>query len=443
MESYDEAFGRYELLVNKFFPDEKVRLPDLRIAGQRFNKISFELIDLKKENASETAFSQKHKEFEEAENDLQQTIDAALAAEYIEFAERTATVGITIDSARKTIIFASSLTIIRSILVGIYIAYTLTRPILQVKDAAIEIGKGKLETRVSIKSRDEVGILAACFNQMAENLQNAGEKLRESEGKFHTLYETSSDAIMLLDEKRFFDCNNATLLMFGFSKKEDFIKVHPAEVSPPYQPDGVDSMTAANKRIAEAYDKGTNFFEWMHRRQNGEDFPADVLLTRFQLGEKQVLQATVRDLTERWRSERLLKSRLFLSEYALVHSEMELLQVTLDEAEKLTGSSIGFFHYVDEKQETLHLQAWSTNTLATMCAAQGRDKHYPISEAGVWVDCVREKMPVIHNDYESIPHKKGLPEGHAPLVRELVVPVIRNEKVLAIAEAPHNVHSRA
>ncbi len=143
-----------------------------------------------------------------------------------------------------------------------------------------------------------------------EKLAIAEEKLRHAaEEKYHTLYESSSDAIMLLDKKGFFDCNKSTLLMFGFSKKEDFIKMHPADVSPPHQPDGTDSLAAANNKIAEAVRKGTNQFEWVHRRKSGEDFPAEVLLTAFHLGEELVLQATVRDITERRRAESGLRLR--------------------------------------------------------------------------------------------------------------------------------------
>ena len=58
--------------------------------------------------------------------------------------------------------------------------------------------------------------------------------------------------------------------------------------------------------------------------------------------------------------------------------------------------------------------------------------HYPITEAGVWVDCVYQQKPVIHNDYASLSHRKGMPEGHAELVRELVVPVFRGNRIKAI-----------
>jgi two-component system cell cycle sensor histidine kinase/response regulator CckA len=95
-------------------------------------------------------------------------------------------------------------------------------------------------------------------------------------------------------------------------------------------------------------------------------------------------------------------------------------------------SPIGFYHFVEPDQRTLSLQQWSTRTLEEFCRAEGKGVHYGIDQAGVWVDCVYERAPVIHNDYASLPHRKGIPEGHAEVIRELVVPVMRNDKVVAI-----------
>ena len=137
-------------------------------------------------------------------------------------------------------------------------------------------------------------------------------------------------------------------------------------------------------------------------------------------------------LAERQRSENIMLARLRLVEYAASHPLAELLQATLDEAEALTDSSIGFFHFIDADQKSLLLQAWSTRTLKQMCNAEGKGLHYDLDEAGVWVDCVRERRPVIHNDYSALPHRGGLPSGHAHVVRELVVPVFRGDRLMAI-----------
>jgi PAS domain S-box-containing protein len=140
------------------------------------------------------------------------------------------------------------------------------------------------------------------------------------------------------------------------------------------------------------------------------------------------------DITERKRAERLTQASLrMLSMTASPSvSRDEILQKMLDELEQQTGSTIGFYHFLDADQETLSLQAWSTNTLIDMCTAEGKGSHYSISRGGVWVDCVRERRPVIHNDYASLAHRKGLPPGHASVKREMVVPIVRGGRIVAI-----------
>ena len=144
------------------------------------------------------------------------------------------------------------------------------------------------------------------------------------------------------------------------------------------------------------------------------------------------LSGIAKDLSAVRREELLLEAQLRLGEFATDHSVVEILCRFLDEAELLTGSQIGFYHFVAADGETLQLTAWSTNTIEKMCKADGAGRHYPVDDAGVWVDCIREGRPVIHNDYAALPHKKGLPEGHAPVVRELVVPVYRGGQLLAV-----------
>jgi PAS domain S-box-containing protein len=170
-----------------------------------------------------------------------------------------------------------------------------------------------------------IGFLMRRMGHQIYRRRGVEDALRESERKFRKVFESSNDAIMLLDEKAFFDCNDSTLEIFGFASRAEFCSKHPGEVSPPTQPDGTDSIVAANERIATAFREGRNFFEWMHRRADGEDFPAEVLLTPLELGGRKVLQATVRDITDRKRAEE-----------RLTHTLEKLEKSNADLAEKTT-----------------------------------------------------------------------------------------------------------
>lgn len=131
------------------------------------------------------------------------------------------------------------------------------------------------------------------------NRKKAEEELRQNEEKLKAIFTGSNDAIMLLTGKGFFDCNPKTLEMFGIADKEQFTRIHPSDISPELQPDGRNSFEKANEMIQIAFEKGMNRFEWVHKRVDGDSFPAEVLLSAFDYGTERVLQATVLDITDR------------------------------------------------------------------------------------------------------------------------------------------------
>ncbi len=132
------------------------------------------------------------------------------------------------------------------------------------------------------------------------------------------------------------------------------------------------------------------------------------------------------------RARELMTLRLSLMEYAVAHNLQDLLQRALDEICRLSGSPIGFYHSIDPEHRTITLQAWSTRTLEEFCTVREQGMHYPIEEAGIWADCIRRRQPVVHNDYASLSGRKSLPEGHPPIMRELVVPIFQTERVTAV-----------
>jgi len=135
-------------------------------------------------------------------------------------------------------------------------------------------------------------------------------RLRASEQRFHRLFETSRDALMVFEPSggTFIDANRATLELFGAANKEAFTRLAPWDISPEYQMDGRASQEKACEMIGIALTEGSHFFEWQHRHLDGSPFIAEVLLTRFEASEgKMLVQASVRDISERKHEQEALR----------------------------------------------------------------------------------------------------------------------------------------
>ena len=130
------------------------------------------------------------------------------------------------------------------------------------------------------------------------NRKQAEKALMESEQRYHTLFEAANDAIFVMKDNLFFDCNSRTLEMFA-CRAEQIIGVSPDHFSPPLQPDGRNSREKALEKITAAYAGVPQFFEWMHCRADGMPFITEVSLNRFELASGPHLLAIVRDIADR------------------------------------------------------------------------------------------------------------------------------------------------
>jgi PAS domain S-box-containing protein len=132
--------------------------------------------------------------------------------------------------------------------------------------------------------------------------------LKKSEEKFRQLFENAADPIMLLDDKlHFIDCNEATLRIFGTDNKKKFLSWSPSDLSPEFQPNGKASLDYSIQIVQDAFKNGSQHFEWVHKKINGELFIVDINLTRIALEGHDVLLVHFRDLTDRKRFEEALQ----------------------------------------------------------------------------------------------------------------------------------------
>ena len=171
---------------------------------------------------------------------------------------------------------------------------------------------------------------------------------KNAELKFRTIYESSSDAIMLLDDTGFFDCNQAAVNMFKSESVEQFCNYTPSELSPEKQSDGRNSIDVEREYIGKAFKMGKLFFEWKHKRMDGEVFDAEVLLTPFDISGRKIIQATVRDISERKQAEKLLNERYKeLQEANEKISEAQSLLLQSDKMASLGQLAAGVAHEIN------------------------------------------------------------------------------------------------
>ncbi len=157
--------------------------------------------------------------------------------------------------------------------------------------------------------RDNAGQIIAVIeilNDLTVQMM-AQTALYASEQKYRTLFEKSADAMLILENDTFVDCNLATVEMLGYQNKGELLNIHPSQLSPEKQADGRNSFEKANEMIALAIAHEGHRFEWNHSRKNKEVFPVEVLLTPITFGEKNFLHVVWRDITERKQIEEQLK----------------------------------------------------------------------------------------------------------------------------------------
>jgi len=254
---------------------------------------------------------------------------------------------------------------------------------------------------------------------------NSEHPIHIESDEFCSMITKSLDGFLLADVTgNILEANDSYCRMVGYTR-EELVNMHISEV------DAIESFEDVSKRVEEIIKKGALRFEVRHRHKNGSTIDIEVC-SNYSAVKGGIFFSTIRDISEHKRTRGIIDVRLRLMEGSINNSIEDLLREALDEAENLTGSCIGFYHFLDSDQEMLTLKAWSTQTATKFCKADAAGSHYNISLAGVWADCVRERHAIIHNDYASLPDRKGMPDGHAVVVRELVVPVFRNGNIVAI-----------
>jgi len=253
----------------------------------------------------------------------------------------------------------------------------------------------------------------------------AERTLRESSLRYQAIRETHLDGFWVVNlEGRILEVNDAYCQMSGYSREAlEGLTIADLELD--------ESREQTLQHIKYILEQGSDLFETRQRRKNGEIWHVEVSASFSPVDGGQIF-AFLRDISERRRHQCLTELRQYLMELVRLGDQDQILRAALDVAEELTHSQIGFLHVIEADQDQISLQVWSTRTLAEMCFTESEYQHYPVGEAGVWADCIQQRQPVIHNNYAALPHKKGMPVGHAIVVRLATVPLLIDDRVVAV-----------
>lgn len=110
-----------------------------------------------------------------------------------------------------------------------------------------------------------------------------------------------------------------------------------------------------------------------------------------------------------------------------------ICDTVLEEMVSMTKSRYGFYGFINDDESEMTIYSWSRDAL-TDCALDDKPVIYPIEKSGIWGNAIRDRKPLIFNDY-SLPckNKKGTPEGHVKINRILSVPIFFNkDRIVAI-----------
>lgn len=262
----------------------------------------------------------------------------------------------------------------------------------------------------------------------------AEETLRESEHKIRTIFNNINDQLYIREPegKSYTDVNQAVVNRLGYDK-EEILKMGAEEIIPAEYWDSV------RENLKKIQSEGSRIYEAGAVCKNGTVVPLEVSARIIDYEGKKTILSVARDITERKKAEAAQKLNEARLEALVKLNQMtgaslkEITDFAREEAVRLTGSKLGYLAFMDAYETSLVMHSWSKSAMEE-CAIEDKRFIYPIKTTGLWGEAVRQRRPIITNDYTARSSlKKGYPKDHVHLTRHMNVPVFDGDRIVAVA----------
>lgn len=336
-------------------------------------------------------------------------------------------------------------TAVLSVLAACLAWWLLRRELAPLVDAAARLAARSLSnTPISplpVSREDEIGQVIGGFNRVVEVLAQREEVLKAGEAHYRLLTEGVEDVVWKQTRDGVITyISPADERMRGY-RADEVVGTHFSEQLAPESTDHLVKLRAQREKVEQLGDQtGTLTTVVQQRCKNGTLVWTEVLSTpeRDEHGAIVGYHGISRNITDRKRAEEESernRTRLKRLVDILQHPSgtvQEFLDFSLDQAIQLTDSRIGYIYHYNEEDQKFVLNTWSKDVMP-LCAIQSPDSCYELSKTGLWGEAVRQRKPVVINNFEAAqPLKKGYPDGHVKLLKFMTVPVFREGRIVGV-----------
>ena len=295
------------------------------------------------------------------------------------------------------------------------------------------------------KGGDPQALFAELRNQIRhiDQKEKARAALRESEERYRIITENMDDTIWIIDMNQ-----NLTFISPSGQRKRGYTSKelrsmplldHLAMQFRPMVQEILTAMIGESEQFPNRHITRTLDLEFRNKDHSSYWAETTITLIKKPDGTPTGFMGLGRDITERKKAEAVIRAESERATALLHISQMsgepddEIVRFALNKALELTGSPIGYIAYTNEDESELVMHHWSSKAMEE-CSMKDKPVRYKVSETGLWGEAIRQRKPVITNDYAApSPFKKGLPEGHVPVTRHMNVPLFEKDHIVAVA----------